>query len=205
MTDQLPRMPRARQKLRADAEDNRERVLQAARELFSERGLDVHMREIARRAGVGPATAYRRFPTKQLLADAAFADELRSCAAIVAEGCADPDAWRGLSSVLMRIGEVNARNQGFVDAFMSMFPETIDFSAHRIGMLRSLAVLARRAKEAGELRDDFTIDDLVLILMAGRGLKAATPDLRAAAARRFSALAIDGLRTVGGPTDRFAQ
>lgn len=180
-------------------------MLQAARELFSERGLDVHMREIARRAGVGPATAYRRFPTKQLLADAAFADELRSCAAIVAEGCADPDAWRGLSSVLMRIGEVNARNQGFVDAFMSMFPETIDFSAHRIGMLRSLAVLARRAKEAGELRDDFTIDDLVLILMAGRGLKAATPDLRAAAARRFSALAIDGLRTVGGPTDRFAQ
>jgi AcrR family transcriptional regulator len=155
------------------------------------------MREIARRAAVGPATLYRRFPTKQLLVEAAFADELRACRAIVDEGCADTDPWRGFEAVLMRIGELNARNQGFVDAFMSMFPDTIDFSAHRIGMLRSLAALARRAKDAGALRSDFVIDDLVLILMAGRGLAAATPDQRVVAARRFSALAIDGLRAAG--------
>ena len=66
MDVQLPQM------LRADAEDNRERVLEAARELFAERGLDVPLREVARRAGVGPATLYRRFPTKQSLVDAAF-------------------------------------------------------------------------------------------------------------------------------------
>ena len=64
------------QMLRADAQENRDRILAAARALFAERGLDVGMREIARRAGVGPATLYRRFPTKQALIDEAFAVEL---------------------------------------------------------------------------------------------------------------------------------
>lgn len=73
MTDRLPHM------LRADAQDNRDRVLEAARALFAERGIDVTMRQIARRADVGPATLYRRFPTKQILVDEAFEYELRSC------------------------------------------------------------------------------------------------------------------------------
>ena len=55
--------------LRADAQENRDRILDAARALFSERGLDVSMREVARCAEVGPATLYRRFPTKQALID----------------------------------------------------------------------------------------------------------------------------------------
>ena len=152
------------------------------------------MREIARRAGVGPATLYRRFPNKQALVNEAFTDELHACQAIVAEGCADPDPWRGFCAMLIRIGELNARNQGFVDAFMSSFPESVDFTAHRLGMLQSIGGLARRAKAVGKLRDDFVIDDLVLILMAGRGLTAATTELRVAAARRFTALAIAGFR-----------
>jgi len=188
VTDVLPHI------LRADAAENRDRVLDAARELFSVRGLGVTMREIARRAEVGPATLYRRFPTKQSLVDDALADELHACRTIVAEACADPDPWRGFCSLLMRIGELNARNQGFVDAVMSTFPETIDFTEHRLAMLRSLGILARRAKEAGRLRGDFAMDDLVLILMAGRGLTAATTGLRVAAARRFAGLAIDGFR-----------
>jgi AcrR family transcriptional regulator len=181
--------------LRADAAENRDRVLEAARQLFSERGLEISMREIARRAGVGPATLYRRFPTKQSLVNAAFTDELSACRAIVDQGCADPDPWRGFCSVLMRIGELNARNQGFVDAFMSAFPGTVDFAAHRSEMLRSLADLAGRAKATGQLRDDFTLDDFVLILMAGRGLSATTADKRVTAARRFAVLAIDGFRS----------
>src|SRR4051794_20787548 len=105
MTDQLPQM------LRADAQDNRDRVLEAARALFSERGLDVPMREIARRAGVGPATLYRRFPTKQSLIDEAFTDEMRTCRDIVRAGCADTDPWRGLCSIVLAVTDLNARNQ----------------------------------------------------------------------------------------------
>ena len=188
MADNLPHM------LRADAQDNRDRVLEAARALFSERGLDVPMREIARRAQVGPATLYRRFPTKQSLVDEAFTDELHACSAIVQEGCADPDAWRGLSAILLRVTELNARNQGFVDAFTSSYPGAVDFSTHRTSMLRALAGLCRRAKEAGTLRADFVLDDLILVLMAGRGLPVTAPEVRVAAARRFAALALAAFR-----------
>jgi AcrR family transcriptional regulator len=193
MTDALPQI------LRSDAEDNRLRVLEAAREIFSEHGLEMPMRAIARRAGVGPATLYRRFPTKQALIEAAFADELQSCQSIVAEGCADRDPWRGFSSVLLRIGELNARNQGFIDAFLATYPDAVDFAEHRAGMLRSLAALCRRAQAAGAMRADVVLDDLVLVLMAGRGVSAATPELRVAAARRFAALAIEGFRATGSP------
>ncbi|CAM3337706.1 helix-turn-helix domain-containing protein [Kibdelosporangium persicum] len=66
VTDRLPHT------LRSDARDNRDRILVAARTAFAADGIDVPMREIARRAGVGPATLYRRFPTKEALVTAAF-------------------------------------------------------------------------------------------------------------------------------------
>jgi hypothetical protein len=133
--------------------------------------------------------------------DEAFGDELRACKAIVDEGCADPDAWRGLCSIVTRVGELNARNQGFVDAVLTAFPGEFDVRAHRTEMLRSLAELCRRAIEGGMLRADFTLDDLVLALMAGRGLRGATADERLARARRFSVLMIGAFRApeVSGP------
>jgi AcrR family transcriptional regulator len=188
MNDQLPQI------LRADAQGNRDRILDAARALFFERGIDVTMRDIARRAEVGPATLYRRFPTKQLLIDEAFADELRACRAIVDDGCADPDPWRGLCSVIERITSLNVQNQGFVDAFISANPDLDAFAAHRAALLRMLTALAGRAQAAGKLRRDFVIDDLVLILLAGRGLSSTPPASRPAAARRLAALAIEAFR-----------
>lgn len=191
MAARLPHM------LRSDAQDNRDRVLKVARQLFSERGMDITMREVARRAGVGPATLYRRFPTKQMLVDEAFADEMRSCRDIVNDGWADPDPWRGFCSVIERISVLNSRNQGFVDAFTSANPQIDTLAAHRASVLRQLTQLAGRAKAAGELRHDFVIDDLVLVLLAGRGLSSTAPSDREVAARRFAALAIDAFRPSG--------
>ncbi|WP_172892182.1 TetR/AcrR family transcriptional regulator [Jatrophihabitans sp. GAS493] len=188
MTDLLPHI------LRTDAQDNRDRILAAARELFSAEGIDVTMRAVARRAEVGPATLYRRFPTKQSLVEEALAGELRTCQSIVEDGCADPDPWRGFCSIIERITALNVRNQGFVDAFMSANPGVDAFTAHRIHLLGLLRRLAGRAQKAGDLRSDFVIDDLVLVLLAGRGLSATPLPRRAAAARRFAALAIDAFR-----------
>ncbi len=203
MTEQMPHM------LRADARDNRDRILDAARALFAERGTDVTMRAIARRAAVGPATLYRRFPTKQTLVDEVFADELRACRGIVEDGCADADPWRGFSSVIERLTVLNSRNQGFVDAFMSEHPELDTFAAHRATLFRMLAELARRAQQAGRLRRDFAVGDLVLMLHAGRALASLPPSGREAAARRFAVLAIDAFResraslvTAAPPTPR---
>nr|WP_296779129.1 TetR/AcrR family transcriptional regulator [Rhodococcus sp. (in: high G+C Gram-positive bacteria)] len=188
MTDALPQM------LRTDAKENRDRILEVAREVFAAEGLDVSMREIARRADVGPATLYRRFPTKKDLVVEAFMDEFHMCRNIVRDGYADPDAWRGFRSVIEQLSELNAQNQGFTEAFIAEYPGTIDLVAHRREALRSFSLLARRAQEQGELRQDFVVDDLVLILMANRGLSAASPQERVRAARRFAALMIDSLR-----------
>jgi AcrR family transcriptional regulator len=143
VTDRLPHP------LRSDARDNRELILDAARALFAAEGLNVPMREIARRAGVGPATLYRRFPTKETLVTEALAGQMRACHAIVDEGLADPDPWHGLCLVIEKICELHARNRGFTAAFMSAFPSAMDFAADREYALRSIAGLARRARDAG--------------------------------------------------------
>ncbi|MFC8448236.1 TetR/AcrR family transcriptional regulator [Kitasatospora sp. NPDC057223] len=186
MTDPLPH------KLRSDATDNRNRIQDAARALFSAEGLDVPMREIARRAGVGPATLYRHFPTKQALVAEAFADQLHACRTIVDEGCADPDPWRGLCLVIERICELHARDRGFTEAFLSTLPGAPDV-AGREYTVKAVAGLAQRAKDAGHLRPDFVLDDLILVLMANKGIHAASTATRVTASRRFAGLAIQAL------------
>jgi len=185
--------------LRSDARDNRERILSVARSTFASAGLDVSMREIARRAEVGPATLYRRFPTKEALVTEAFTEQMNACTVAVEEGLADPDPWRGFCHLIETVCALHARDRGFTAAFMSSFPHAIDFTATRERALRSVTELARRAKAAGKLRPDFVIDDLVLILMANSGIRASSPAAAAAASRRLAALLIQGFSAEPGP------
>lgn len=180
--------------MRADAQENRERILAAARTVFAAEGLSVPMREVARHAGIGPATLYRHFPTKELLATAAFADELHACHAIVDAGLAEPDPWQGLCLVVEQLCEMHARNQAFTAAFTSAFPHAIDFADGRRSALRGLTELTRRARDGGYLRPDFVLDDLVLMLMANRGIRAGSLEARVAASRRFAVLALQAFR-----------
>jgi AcrR family transcriptional regulator len=189
MTDRLPHT------LRSDAQDNRERILDAARTLFATEGLNVPMREIARHAGVGPATLYRRFPTKQMLVTEAFMDQMRACHSIVDEALADPDPWRGFRLVIEKACELQAHSRGFAEVFISAFPDALDFAADRQYALNSIAKLAHRAKGTGRLRPDFALDDLVLMLMAHRGIHATSTATRVAASRRFAALVIQAFQT----------
>jgi AcrR family transcriptional regulator len=182
------------QTLRSDAMDNRERILGAARAVFAAEGLNVPMREIARRAGVGPATLYRHFPTKETLVTEAFTEEMGACRAIVDEGVADPDPWHGFCLVIEKVCALHARNRGFTAAFMSAFPDVVDFRALRQHALGSVGELARRAKDAGRLRPDFVLDDLILMFMANDGIRASSPAARVAASRRFAALAVQAFQ-----------
>lgn len=187
MAERLPHLSRA------DARDNHDRILEAARVLFAEHGLEVTMRQVARRAEVGPATLYRHFPTRQALVDAAFAGEMTACRSIVAEGCADKDPWRGFCTIVERISVRNVRNRAFVDAFVDAHPDVDAFARHRRELLRMIADLARRAQAAGGLRHDFAVADFALVVRAGHGLSSAPVADREAAARRFAAIVIDGL------------
>ncbi|NWJ71325.1 TetR/AcrR family transcriptional regulator [Pseudonocardia sp. ICBG1122] len=187
-------MDRELPRLRADAQDNRDRILAAARVLFAEDGLDVGMRTIARRAGVGPATLYRRFPTRDDLVREAFAEEMRRCRQIVVDGAADDDPWRGFRTVVHRLLVLNTQNRGFVDALTAAEPARDLLAGHRQELLGMLDGLASRARAAGALRADFGLDDLVLVLRAGRGLAAAPEPTRARDAARFARLAVDAFR-----------
>lgn len=180
--------------LRSDAVDNRERILEAARALFATEGLNVPMREIARHAEVGPATLYRHFPTKENLATEAFIEQMRTCHAIAEEGLTDPDPWHGFCRVIERTFELNAHSRGFTEAFISTFPNAVDFVASRERALISIAELTRRAKDTGQLRSDFVLEDLMLMLMAHRGIQPGSPAARAAASRRFAAFVIEAFR-----------
>ncbi|SFH43791.1 DNA-binding transcriptional regulator, AcrR family [Amycolatopsis regifaucium] len=174
--------------------DNRERILEAARALFATEGLNVPLREVARRAEVGPATLYRHFPTKEILATEAFTDQMRRCHLAVDEGLADPDPWRGLCSVIERLCELHARDRGFTAAFVSTFPKAVNFTADRDYALKAIAELSARAKDTGKLRPDFVLDDLILMLMANNGIQAASPAAQVAASRRFAALVIQAFQ-----------
>jgi AcrR family transcriptional regulator len=178
--------------------ENRERILDAARALFAAEGLDVPMRAVARRAGVGPATLYRRFPTKEALVTEAFAEQMQACLRIAEEGLADPDPWHGFCRVVERICEVNARDRGFTDAFLAAYPQAVDLAEHRGRTLRAVSRLARRAKEAGGLRPDFAVEDLIMMIMANRGLRAPGEPARIAASRRFAALVIQAFQASPG-------
>ncbi|MEU6140116.1 helix-turn-helix domain-containing protein [Streptomyces sp. NPDC047081] len=188
MTSRLP------QTVRSDARDNRARILDAARAVFGEEGLSAPMREIARHAGVGPATLYRHFPAKQALIAETFAEQRRACHAAVREALSDPDPWHGFRSLIERICELHAHSRGFADAFMTAFPEAMDFAADREQTLRAVGELARRAQASGRLRPGFVVDDLILMLMAHRGLQGTPRAARATASRRFAAYVIEAFR-----------
>ncbi|MDN3354927.1 TetR/AcrR family transcriptional regulator [Actinomadura sp. DC4] len=177
-------------KLRSDARDNRGRILEVARAAFAAEGLDVPIREIARRAELGVATVYRHFPTKEALLADAFAEQMVSCSVIVEEGLAASDPWRGFRLVIEKLMEVHALDRGFARAFTSHRPQVAAFAAERDRTLRLLLELVRRAKVTGSLRRDFVLEDISLVLMANEGIRAESPEMRVAASRRFAALLI---------------
>src|ERR1700727_1301184 len=95
-----PQEPPAPRPLRRDAELNRQRILRAAAEVFTSRGLQASLDDVARHAGVGVGTVYRRFPDKESLVEALFEERIEAIVAIAEKALAEPDSWTGLVSFL---------------------------------------------------------------------------------------------------------
>jgi len=180
--------------LRSDAAANRDRILAVARDLFAERGLDVQMATVARRAGVGVATLYRRFPTKESLVTAVFEDQFEACFVTLDAAIADPDPWRGLCTVVEQVCAMQAVDRGFSAAILSAFPDVVDVHRQHARAVRGIAELVDRAKSAGHLRADFVPEDLTLVLMANNGIVADTPETALAASRRLVAYLLSSFR-----------
>jgi AcrR family transcriptional regulator len=182
-----PRSPAVATGLRADAQHNRDRILAAAREAFTTQGIDVPLTTIARRAGVGAATLYRRFPTRARLVTEAFAEQLALCVTVLDEGLEDPDPWHGFCSVIDKVCTMQATDRGFTAAFLSQFPDAIDYDRERTRAEKGIAQLIQRAKDAGRLRDDFDHTDITLLLLANSGIVGESQQVSLAASRRLVA------------------
>ncbi|MEU4343060.1 TetR/AcrR family transcriptional regulator [Nocardia sp. NPDC023852] len=162
--------------LRADAERNRERIMQAARRLYATEGLRVSMASVAREAGVGKATLSRRFATREDLINAVFADRMDGYATATAEALADPDPWHGFIRYTESVCGMQAADRGFADVLTMTFPTAETLEARRAEAHHGFLELIARAKATGHLRTDFTSEDLVILLIANAGVIAATGD-----------------------------
>lgn len=176
-----------RPKLRADAADNRARILTVARELFAERGIDVPMTAVARRAGVGAATLFRRFPDRRSLIAEVFATQLTHCESVLAGAAADPDPWRGFCTFITDLGRMQIEDRGFTEAFLSAFAEDAGIDEKRMHAEAAFAELVERAQKAGGLRPDFSPSDLMLIFLANGGVSEAPPEHAQELSRRLIA------------------
>jgi AcrR family transcriptional regulator len=160
--------------LRADAERNRERLLAAAREVFAEQGLDASTNEVARRAGVGVATLFRRFPTRDDLVEAVFAQKMADYVGAIDAALANPDPWIGFCGYIERVCEMQAADRGFADLLTLSFPGAKALQAERDTSAEALDELIDRAKAVGKLREEFAHQDVALVLMANAGVVTAT-------------------------------
>src|SRR3954463_12404024 len=180
--------------LRADAARNREAIVEAARAVFGEQGLDAPLDEIAKRAGTGNATLYRRFPIRSDLVAAVFAERMAAHVEAGEAALEDADPWTGFACYIRSVAAMQARDRGIADLVhmdLSSAPEIEQLRARAYdGVVR----LIGRAHEAGVLRADFTDQDVVLLLMANAGLVERAHGITDEASARLTALLLDGLR-----------
>ncbi|MBK3633999.1 TetR/AcrR family transcriptional regulator [Streptomyces sp. MBT97] len=180
----------AAQPLRSDAERNRERIAAAARKVFARDGLGASMASVAREAGVGIATMFRRFPTKEELVDAVFIDRMDAYADAVAVALEDPDPWNGFVGYIETACAMQAADYGFADVLTTTFPTAKALERRRNEAYEGMVELISRAKATGRLREDFDSSDLILLHMANAGVVNATGAAAPDAWRRVVALLI---------------
>ena len=179
--------------LRADAARNHRAIVAAARAALEQDGTDVSLEEVARRAGVGASTLYRRFAGREELLAAVFEDYFaESIEPLLAAASADRDPWHALVTVLEGMVDAVLRHRPLVSAALRRGAVTPDIAERALG---PLAALVARGQEAGVLRGDVVAKDLptvVLMTVATAGPLDGAHDPRAWP--RYLALLLDGLR-----------
>jgi AcrR family transcriptional regulator len=197
-----------RRALRADARDNRRKLIQAARDVLIERGPAAPLEEIARRAGTGIATLYRHFPDRQALIRAVILDALQATNDEARQAAAEePDPFRALARYMHRA--VDVRTAAVIPALLDQTPfDDQELSHARQTGAALLEALVGAAHRAGTLRGDVTSADIgLLIVRLSRPLPGGfAPDTNTSLSHRHLDLLIDGLRStarqpahLGGP------
>jgi AcrR family transcriptional regulator len=180
--------------LRADAQRNLARVLDAAREVFAEQGIDVPVTEIADRAGVGVGTIFRRFPTKDDLLLAVVEDRTAQLIEAADAALVQPDPGAALRRFMEIAAAMQISDRCWCDASdTDLFGreglrELVDELVSKMGALLT------RAQAAGQVRDDLRALDLPVLLMGVAKSGLLLEDAAPGAWKRYLGIVFDGLR-----------
>jgi AcrR family transcriptional regulator len=180
--------------LRRDAERNRVRILRAAAEVFTERGLQATLDEVAERAGVGVGTVYRRFPDKEALVEALFSERLDTLVGFAEQALAEPDPWVALATFLEQAASVIAGDRGLRQILMFATYGRDRVDQARARMLPVVSAIVRRAQEAGDVRADLSPTDVPLIEFMLSATAEYAGQVRPEIWRRYLGLILDALR-----------
>jgi AcrR family transcriptional regulator len=180
--------------LRRDAERNRQRILTAAARVFTERGLDATLDEVAREAGVGIGTVYRRFPDKESLVSELFRDRVDALVTVAETACAAPDPWRGLVSYLEYAAAAMAGDTGLRQLMMFGTYDRDQVCYARDRMRPVISKLVERAQASGDVRADFAATDVKMIAFMLASIAEYAAGVTPEVWRRYLGMIIDGLR-----------
>lgn len=187
-----------RRALRKDAERNRRRVLDGARTLFAERGLEATLNDVAHQANVGVGTVYRRFATKDELLEAIFEDGIEQIAAIAETASHQEDSWVGLVHFVEQTCELTATDRGLREMLYSKAYGGYRVERARVRLDPLISALVERARRDGYLRPGVGPSDMPIVsLLAGAVVEWAghvEPQLW----RRYVTLLLDGMRAHPG-------
>jgi AcrR family transcriptional regulator len=184
--------------LRADAERNRRRLIDAAAELFAERGIEVTIAEIRERAGVGQGTVFRHFPTKEHLMAEVMRERMTSLTQLAIERLESDDPVEALRGFMVAAAESKAVDQEIYRTICetNALPAD-DERVMRREVTEVVDQLLKRAQASGAIRPDVEAQDILLLetaaRQAGEALGGVAPELW----RRYLDIVIDGLRTDG--------
>ena len=185
---------------RRDAERNRQKLLDAGREVFAE-DQRAPFEEIARRAGVGIGTLYRHFPTRDALVEVIYAEHIDEVLAAAEEATDAENAWDGLVAFLERVLELQARNLPLRGVFLRHGADAALAERRRL-IQPVLARLVARGREQGVVRDDFTLGDLSLALWSFAPIFEATSGVAPGVWRRHLQILLDGMRPAAATPQR---
>lgn len=178
--------------LRADAQRNREKILSAAVRVFAEQGLNAHLERIAKEAGVGSGTFYRNFPTREILIEAAYRNELAKLCDAAPELLATMPPQEAMRAWMGRFIDYATAKLGMADALRALVETGVNpYAQSRELMLDALTSLLDAGVRAGAVRSDISANDMFAAL-TGIALAAGKPDQRDQAERILD-LTFDGL------------
>jgi AcrR family transcriptional regulator len=184
----------AERPLRADARRNRDKILAAAVRVFAEEGLDAHLERVAKEAGVGSATLYRNFPTREALIEAVYRNEVAQLCDAVPDLLATKPPYEALRAWTRLFLDYVTAKLGLADALRAIAASGSNPYGHSRDMIQAaITALMDACAAAGTIRTDISPSDMGAAL-AGIALTSAKPEQREQAERLLD-LTLDGLRS----------